>query len=58
MVVSALAIQYRDVRHAVQFLTQIMMYAAPVVWPFSLFKEKFGESPDSCLQYLSNGWCY
>ena len=52
---SALAIQYRDVRHAVQFLTQIMMYAAPVVWPFSLFKEKFGES---LAPLFINGWCY
>ena len=33
----------QNVRHAVQFLTQIMMYAAPVVWPL-VIKEKFGES--------------
>lgn len=34
---SALAIQFRDVRHAIQFLVQILMYASPVVW--SLWKE-------------------
>ena len=37
---SAMAIQYRDVRYAVQFLSQILMYAAPVVWPVSLLTDK------------------
>ena len=41
---SALAIQYRDIPHALPFLSQILMYAAPIVWPISLFQEKFGES--------------
>jgi lipopolysaccharide transport system permease protein len=35
MFLSALAIQYRDIRHAMNFLIQILMYAAPVVWPVS-----------------------
>jgi len=35
MGLSALAIQYRDIRHAMQFVVQILMYAAPVVWPVS-----------------------
>ena len=35
MFLSALAIQYRDIRHAMQFLVQVLMYAAPVVWPAS-----------------------
>jgi lipopolysaccharide transport system permease protein len=35
MFLSALAIQYRDVRHAMNFMVQILMYAAPVVWPVS-----------------------
>ncbi len=43
MWLSALAIQYRDVKHAVQFLTQLLMYAAPVVWPVSLIAERFPE---------------
>lgn len=42
MWLSALAIQYRDVRHAIQFMSQLLMYAAPVVWPVSLLSEKFG----------------
>lgn len=41
MWLSALAIQYRDIRHAIGFLSQLLMYAAPVVWPVSLIPEKF-----------------
>ena len=41
MWLSALAIQYRDVQHAIQFITQLLMYAAPVVWPASLIPEKY-----------------
>ncbi len=44
MWLSALAIQYRDIPQGVGFLSQLLMYAAPVVWPLSLLKEKFGES--------------
>ena len=40
---SALAIQYRDIKHATTFMTQFLMYAAPVVWPVSLITENFGE---------------
>ena len=40
---SSLAIQYRDVRHAIQFLSQLLMYAAPVVWPVTLLTENFGD---------------
>ena len=35
MFLSALAIQYRDIRHAMAFVIQALMYAAPVVWPAS-----------------------
>jgi lipopolysaccharide transport system permease protein len=35
MFCSALAIQYRDLRHAMGFVVQILLYAAPVVWPVS-----------------------
>lgn len=44
MWLSALAIQYRDVKHAIQFVVQILMYAAPVVWPASLIGERFGQT--------------
>ncbi|MCF7822759.1 MAG: ABC transporter permease [Candidatus Marinimicrobia bacterium] len=43
MWLSSLAIQYRDIRFAVQFLSQLLMYAAPVVWPASLIAEKYGQ---------------
>lgn len=43
MWLSALAIQYRDIKHAMTFLAQLLMYAAPVVWPVSLITEKFPE---------------
>ncbi len=38
---TALAIQYRDVKHAMTFVVQIMMYAAPVVYPASLIPERY-----------------
>ena len=40
---AAMSIQYRDVKHAMPFVTQILMYAAPVVWSASLIEERFGE---------------
>ena len=39
---SSMAIQYRDIRHATQFLSQLLMYIAPVVWPISMLESKFG----------------
>ena len=36
MWLSALAIEYRDIKFAVPFLAQLLLYAAPVVWPVSL----------------------
>lgn len=41
MFLSALAIQFRDVRHAMNFMVQILMYAAPVVWPVSKLPEAY-----------------
>jgi lipopolysaccharide transport system permease protein len=35
MWLSALAVRYRDVRFALGYALQIMLYAAPVVWPVS-----------------------
>lgn len=34
--VSALTMKYRDLRFALGFLTQLWMYATPIVWPASL----------------------
>lgn len=41
MLLSAMAVQYRDVRHAMTFLTQLLMYAAPVVYPASSVPEQY-----------------
>ncbi|HJR52869.1 MAG TPA: ABC transporter permease [Gemmatimonadota bacterium] len=41
MWLSSLAIKYRDVNHAIPFVAQILLYAAPVVWPMSLIGEQF-----------------
>ena len=41
MWLSALAIQYRDIKFAVPFLAQLLLYAAPVVWPVSLVPSSY-----------------
>lgn len=41
MWMSALGIQYRDVRQAIQFVVRLLMYATPVVWPVSLIPAKY-----------------
>ncbi len=38
---SILGVQYRDVKFALQFVIQLLMYAAPVVWPASLIPVKY-----------------
>lgn len=40
---SAMAVQYRDVSQAMPFVGQILMYAAPVVWPVTLITHQFPE---------------
>jgi len=42
MLFSAMAVQYRDVKFIVQFLSQLLMYVAPIVWPLSLLTDKYG----------------
>jgi lipopolysaccharide transport system permease protein len=38
---AALAVHYRDVKHAINFLVQLMMYATPVVYSVSIIPEKY-----------------
>ncbi len=38
---SALNVQYRDVFHALPFLTQILMFLSPVAYPASLIPERW-----------------
>lgn len=41
MWLSALAIQYRDINFAINFIVRLLMYAAPVVWPVSLIPSRY-----------------
>lgn len=42
---SALAIQFRDVNYAINFIVQLMMYASPVVYPTSLLPTNYHITP-------------
>ena len=44
MWLAGLSIQYRDINHATSFLVQMMMYAAPVIWPVSELANYFAGS--------------
>ena len=44
MWLSAMAIQYRDIPHGISFMTTLLMYSSPVIWPVSIISERFGES--------------
>lgn len=39
---AALSVRYRDVAHVVPFLTQVWLYATPIVYPASLIRGKLG----------------
>ena len=41
MFLSALAVKYRDVKHALTFVVQLLLYAAPVVYSTSAVPDKF-----------------
>ena len=41
MWLSALNVRYRDIRYAIPFLTQLWMFASPVIYPASLIPEKW-----------------
>ena len=38
---SALNVQYRDIRYAIPFIIQIWMFVSPVIYPVSMVKEKY-----------------
>lgn len=40
---SALSLQYRDVRFAIAFLLPVLLYIAPVAFPALLIQERFGQ---------------
>ncbi len=41
MLLAAMAVQYRDVKHAMSFMIKFLMYAAPVVYPVSYIPEQY-----------------
>lgn len=41
MWLTALSVQYRDIRYAMNFVVQLLMYAAPVVYPASSVPEQY-----------------
>jgi len=38
---SALNVEYRDIRYAIPFLIQIWMFVSPVIYPVSMVSEKY-----------------
>jgi lipopolysaccharide transport system permease protein len=38
---SALNVEYRDIRYAIPFLIQIWMFVSPVIYPISILEEKY-----------------
>ncbi len=41
MLISSMTIKYRDLRHLVNFGTQLLMYASPIVYPLSLVPDDY-----------------
>jgi lipopolysaccharide transport system permease protein len=41
VMLSALMVFYRDFRHVIPFLTQILMFVTPVIYPASVLPEKY-----------------
>lgn len=41
MVLSALNVKYRDVRHALPFVIQLWMFASPIIYPTTMLPEKW-----------------
>lgn len=41
LILSAWAVQYRDIKYALSFIIQLLMYSAPVVYPLSRVPAKF-----------------
>jgi len=41
MWLSAMAIQYRDIKFAITFLVQIMMYASPIIWSTEKISQQY-----------------
>lgn len=50
---SALAVDFRDVRLATVYLLQILMFAAPVIWPISLLPQRLGPAGEQFAEWYA-----
>lgn len=50
---AALAVDFRDVRHATQYLLQFLIFTAPVIWPISLLTQRFGSGGEAFLDWYA-----
>jgi len=41
LIAAAWSVQYRDIKYAMTFIIQVLMYTAPVVYPMSIVPEKY-----------------
>lgn len=41
LILAAWSVQYRDIKYAMTFIVQLLMYAAPVVYPLSLIPQQY-----------------
>jgi lipopolysaccharide transport system permease protein len=41
MLLAALNVKYRDVRHALPFLIQVWMFVTPIIYPASIVPQRF-----------------
>ena len=41
MVVAAMSVRYRDVKYVLPFLTQIWLFATPIIYPASMVPQRF-----------------
>lgn len=50
---AALAVDFRDVRHATQYLMQLLIFTAPVIWPASLVSARFGATGEAFMEWYA-----
>jgi lipopolysaccharide transport system permease protein len=51
---SALMVTYRDLRHVMPMIIQLLMYASPIVYPLALVQEKIQKYPSLLTLYFMN----
>jgi len=51
MLLAALNVRYRDVKHAIPFLVQIWFFGSAIIYPMSQVREKFGDTVARIMLY-------